>query len=82
MGYIDHRIGALPLVDAVESLGELARLTVLTPPTFPALEEALNKAVEARAPFDVVHFDGHGIYETRVRIFTSGRALTRTRVRW
>lgn len=41
VGYIDHRISALPLVQAVESLGELARLTVLTRPTFGALEEAL-----------------------------------------
>jgi tetratricopeptide (TPR) repeat protein len=65
-GYIDHRISARPLVEAVESLGELAKLTVLTPPTFPALEEALQKAAEAKVPFDVVHFDGHGVYDHKV----------------
>ena len=64
--YIDHRISAKPLVEALESLGALAELTVLTPPTFPALEEALQKAVDAEKPFDVVHFDGHGAYDHRV----------------
>src|SRR5262249_783540 len=64
-GYIDHRISALPLVEAVESLGELAELTVLTPPTFPALQQALQRAAAAKQPFDVVHFDGHGVYDRR-----------------
>ena len=62
-GYIDHRISARPLVEAVESLGELAELTVLDPPTLPALREALRRAVEAKKPFDVIHFDGHGVYD-------------------
>src|SRR5712691_10402605 len=62
-GYIDHRSSALPLVKAVESLGELAELTVLTPPTFPALQQALQRAATAQQPFDVVHFDGHGVYD-------------------
>jgi hypothetical protein len=66
VSYLDHRVSALPLVEAVEGLGELARLTVLTPPTFGALEEALQRANEAGEPFDVVHFDGHGVYDRRV----------------
>jgi tetratricopeptide (TPR) repeat protein len=61
--YIDHRISARPLVDAVESLGELAELTVLDPPTYHALGEALRRASEAKRPFDVIHFDGHGVYD-------------------
>lgn len=64
--YIDHRISAMPLVEALESLGELAELSVLTPPTFKALEEALQKAADAGEPFDVVHFDGHGVYDHKV----------------
>jgi hypothetical protein len=40
IGYIDHRVSARPLVEAVESLGDLARLTVLAPPTYAALEQA------------------------------------------
>jgi hypothetical protein len=63
VGYIDHRISAKPLIEAVEGLGELVTVTVLTPPTFPALEEALQKAADAELPFDVVHFDGHGVYD-------------------
>lgn len=66
VGYFDHRVSALPLVEAVENLGELASLTVLTPPTFSALEEALSKAAEAGEPFDVMHFDGHGVYDPKV----------------
>ncbi|MBI4553614.1 MAG: TIR domain-containing protein, partial [Candidatus Latescibacteria bacterium] len=62
-GYLDHRSSALPLVEAVESLGELATLTVLTPPTFPALQEVLQRAADEEQPFDVVHFDGHGVYD-------------------
>jgi hypothetical protein len=64
-GYIDHRISALPLVEAVESLGKLAELTVLTPPTFPALQQALQRAAAAKQPFDVMHFDGHGVYDPK-----------------
>lgn len=62
IGYFDHRISARPLVDAVESLGALARLTVLQPPTYGALEKALQAGDEGQ-PFDVVHFDGHGVYD-------------------
>ncbi|MGH9850300.1 MAG: TIR domain-containing protein, partial [Blastocatellia bacterium] len=62
-GYIDHRISALPLVEAVEELGALAELTILSPPTFAAMEEALVEAAKARKPFDVIHFDGHGVYD-------------------
>ncbi len=66
VGYIDHRVSARPLVEAVESLGELTQLTVLAPPTFGALEEALKTADAADESYDVVHFDGHGVYDRRV----------------
>jgi tetratricopeptide (TPR) repeat protein len=65
-GYIDHRISAKPLVEAIESLGEQAELTILSPPTFPALEEALQRAADENEPFDVVHFDGHGVYDRKI----------------
>ncbi len=61
-GYIDHRVSALPLVTALESLGKLAELTVLSPPTFPALEKELLRAREAGIPYHVVHFNGHGVF--------------------
>jgi hypothetical protein len=44
VGYIDHRASALPLVQAVENLGDLASLTVLQPPTLAALEDELSRA--------------------------------------
>ncbi len=61
-GYIDHRASALPLVEAMEALGGLVRLHVLSPPTLPALREELDRARRAREPYHVVHFDGHGVY--------------------
>jgi tetratricopeptide (TPR) repeat protein len=64
-GYIDHRVSALALVAAIEELGSLVELTILSPPTLSALSEALTRAQDARAPFHVVHFDGHGVYDHR-----------------
>ena len=65
IGYIDHRVSARPLTEAAENLGDLARLTVLQPPTYEALQKALEKGDEGH-PFDVVHFDGHGVYDRRL----------------
>ena len=64
--YIDHRVSARPLVDAVESLGELVELTVLSPATLPALRNAIEQAADRDEPFDVVHFDGHGVYDKKL----------------
>ena len=67
VGYLDHRSAALPLVQAVENLGEeLVQLDILHPPTFPALKKALKKAYREKNPYDIVHFDGHGVYDRRV----------------
>ena len=65
-GYIDHRASALPLVEAMEQLGGLVRIHVLSPPTLPALREELKRAHDAHEPYHVVHFDGHGVYDRRV----------------
>ena len=58
--YIDHRISAKPVVEALAGLGELAEFKILSPPTAEALEEELRMAAEAKKPYHVVHFDGHG----------------------
>ena len=60
VAYFDHRSIALPLVAALESQGDLVDLSVLAPPTFPALRQALDDAHAAGRPFHVIHFDGHG----------------------
>ena len=65
-GYIDHRASALPLVEAMEKLGGLVRLHILSPPTLPALSEELKRAFDAQEPYHVVHFDGHGVYDKTV----------------
>jgi len=65
-GYLDHRASALPLVAATEELGEVLRLTLLHPATYPALEAELARAQQTGEPYHVVHFDGHGVYDRRV----------------
>jgi tetratricopeptide (TPR) repeat protein len=65
-GYLDHRASALPLVAATEELGDVLRLTLLHPATYPALEAELARAQQAGEPYHVVHFDGHGVYDRRV----------------
>jgi tetratricopeptide (TPR) repeat protein len=65
-GYLDHRASALPLVAATEELGDVLRLSLLHPATYPALEAELARAQQAGEPYHVVHFDGHGIYDRRV----------------
>ena len=65
-GYIDHRVSALPLVEAMESLPGLVKLHVLNPPTLPALREELDRAREHGEAYHVVHFDGHGVYDKTV----------------
>jgi len=64
--YIDHRASALPLVEAMEELGGLVRLHILSPSTLPALREELDRARRAGAVYHVVHFDGHGVYDHTV----------------
>ncbi len=61
-GYIDHRISARPVVEALAELGELAEVSLLTPPTFKALGQELARARARHAAYHVVHFDGHGVY--------------------
>ncbi len=64
--WIDPRISALPLVEVIEGLGALAELTILQYPNFKDFVEALEQANGVGKPFDVVHFDGHGVYDKRL----------------
>ena len=64
--YINHRVIAQPMTEALGKLGDLAELTVLAPPTFPALQAALQEAEERGKPFHVVHFDGHGVFDKHI----------------
>jgi tetratricopeptide (TPR) repeat protein len=62
-GYIDHRVSAKPVVEALSHLGpELVRFKLLEPPTYPALVAELARAADAQEPYHVIHFDGHGVW--------------------
>ncbi|MEE8524192.1 MAG: CHAT domain-containing protein, partial [Thermoanaerobaculia bacterium] len=61
--YIDHRVSARPLAEALATLGELAELTLLDPPTFQALDDELRRSAERGTPYHVLHFDGHGVFD-------------------
>ena len=63
--YIDHRVSARPLVEALSQLGDLAEFQLLEPPTFPALQAEIERAGKAGKPYHVVHFDGHGVWNPR-----------------
>ena len=65
VGYLDHRASALPVFEAAEALGALVTVDILTPPTFPALQERLARADERGTPYHIVHFDGHGVFDRR-----------------
>ena len=65
--YLDHRSSALPLVQAMEILGEdLVKVDILHPPTFEALKQALKAAKTKNQGYEIVHFDGHGEYDRQV----------------
>lgn len=64
-GYIDHRASIKPLVEAVESLGKRVGLVRVNPPTFEQLKTELRQAQAAGNPFHVLHFDGHGVFDTK-----------------
>ncbi len=67
VGYIDHRSSAKALIQAVENLGEdLVKVDILNPPTFPALKDALKRGKAEDDPYEIVHFDGHGVYDRKV----------------
>ncbi|HOW76383.1 MAG TPA: TIR domain-containing protein [Candidatus Competibacteraceae bacterium] len=58
-GHPDHRRSALPLFEALKSLGGLVEVRVLAPPTQTALEKELNEDWAAGRPFFALHLDGY-----------------------
>jgi len=63
VGFLDPRASTIPLVEALDELGTDVDLTVLAEGTLTALRDALEHAERVGRPFQVVHFDGHGIYD-------------------
>ena len=62
---VGFRMIARPLLERLEAVRGRVELVVLRPPTLDALAEALQEAAETGEPFQVVHFDGHGVLAGR-----------------
>ncbi|HUN34345.1 MAG TPA: tetratricopeptide repeat protein [Trebonia sp.] len=60
-GDVGYRMVARPLLDRLEAVRGTVDLVVLRPPTLDALRAELAAAVAAGTPYQVVHFDGHGV---------------------
>jgi tetratricopeptide (TPR) repeat protein len=57
---VSYQMVARPLLHRLEAVRGEVELTVLRPPTFGGLREAVRQAADAGRPFHIVHFDGHG----------------------
>ena len=57
---VGYQMVARPLLERLDAVRGDVSLTVLRPPTFDALRDAVKQAADADEPFHVVHFDGHG----------------------
>ena len=62
---IGYQMVARPLLERLDAVRGEVDLTVLRPPAFVALRQAVTRAAEAGVPFHVVHFDGHGVMPGR-----------------
>ncbi|MEU4349131.1 tetratricopeptide repeat protein [Streptomyces sp. NPDC023838] len=59
---VGYQMIARPLLRRLEAVRGSVELVVLRPPTLERLEEVLTRAREDGEPFQVVHFDGHGVF--------------------
>jgi tetratricopeptide (TPR) repeat protein len=62
---VGYRMVARPLLERLEAVRGRVELVVLRPPTLDALERTLAREREAGRPFQIVHFDGHGVLAGR-----------------
>lgn len=62
---VGFRMIARPLLECLEAVRGRVELVVLRPPTLAALEQALAEGLAENRPFQVVHFDGHGVLANR-----------------
>ena len=57
---VRYQMVARPLLERLNAVCGDVELSVLRPPTFQALREAVQQAADDGRPYHVVHFDGHG----------------------
>jgi CHAT domain len=62
---VGYRMIARPLLERLQSVRGTVDLVVLRPPTLRHLEQVLSRAHTDGEPFQVVHFDGHGVLADR-----------------
>ena len=62
---VGYRTIARPLLERLDAVRGRVELVVLRPPTLDALARTLEEAAAAGEPFQVVHFDGHGVLARR-----------------
>jgi hypothetical protein len=67
-GFIDPRMTAKTLLDALDPLGASVRVDFCRPPTLTKMEEMLCDGQRAGDPYDIVHFEGHGNYQPEKQI--------------
>ena len=64
-GDVGYRMIARPLLGRLEAVRGAVDLVVLRPPTLEGLRAELAAAAAAGSPYQVVHFDGHGVMPGR-----------------
>lgn len=64
-GDVPFRPVAEQLLYQAAAHGPAVGIDVLRPPTFAHLKDVLTEAAALNCPYNVVHFDGHGDYDTR-----------------
>ncbi len=67
-GFIDPRLTAKALLDALDPLGAKVRVDFCRPPTLMQMEEMLIDGRESGDPYDIVHFDGHGTFKPQAQM--------------
>jgi tetratricopeptide (TPR) repeat protein len=67
-GFIDPRMTAKALFDALDPLGAHVRVGFCRPPTVAHMEEMLRDGQRAGDPYGLVHFDGHGTFLPQAQI--------------
>jgi hypothetical protein len=67
-GFIDPRITAKALFDALDPLGTSVHVDFCRPPTLARMEEMLRDGQRSGEPYGLVHFDGHGTFLPQAQI--------------
>ncbi|MGW0854540.1 tetratricopeptide repeat protein [Streptomyces sp. NPDC002690] len=73
---VSYQMIARPLLRRLEAVRGAVELVVLRPPTLERLGEVLQEARAAGEPFQIVHFDGHGVFTVPGGPVPAGEPLT------